>query len=299
MTFSTRALSAFVLALACTSTAVAQDGLPGTYELEGRYSNRRTTKVEVEIKERYGDFSVKRTGRYVSQRYKHLPAFTWTSSEAVVHGSLLVVTFKRGENAAGMAARLRTTSSDADILATLSDTNVFRAVYMLGSNKSSLREVVYNTTRLGGESNWRWIKTRGQRATPAAPANLSYAAFSKKTKEAIEGWYTNYINEGYDEQIANASTAAERVKLEEGRKNDLDLDMIEIMDGHWWFDESIDEDYDNGDVFRDAAGKKIERKDVIVFTLSFYPDLAGIGLSKGFVFHRQTGELLDEGDIQD
>ncbi len=48
--------------------------------------------------------------------------------------------------------------------------------------------------------------------------------------------------------------------------------------------------------------KKLELPEVSYIEegyISFYPDYAGIGLSMTFVFDNRTGEMIEEGEMQD
>ncbi|MGE0709973.1 MAG: hypothetical protein AB7N76_25580 [Planctomycetota bacterium] len=297
----TRLAGALLLAVQLPTFAAAQD-LPGQYDLGARYSNQRRASVQLDIKESAGRYRVTRTSRYTSAKYKGLPAFTWTSSEAKRNGRLLVVRYETGsdQDLDGIASHLTPSSSSAQVLQALAAGNVFRAVYVLSSDGKSLRETVYNTTRQGDQSFWRWIQSSGKKqAAPTGPG-LSDAAFAEATRDSIEAWYRDYIEEGYADELASAATAAERQRLEDRKQADLDFDSAaEIMDGDDYWDDEIDDQYSNGQKYRDDFGQEIPRKDVVVKALSFFPELAGIGLSKVFVFHRVTGKLLDEGDVQD
>ena len=77
----------------------------GTYALLGSYSTTRHTAVDLAIERGAdGTLSVTRTGRYTSQRYRNLPAFTWTSAEAKLEGDELRVLFRIGVDGASLPA---------------------------------------------------------------------------------------------------------------------------------------------------------------------------------------------------
>jgi hypothetical protein len=305
MTPTRIALSLGLCLLPCV--AFAQDGFPGQYDLEGRYSNRRVTKAQLKVtKSPDGWVRVERTGKFTSNRFRHLPEFTWTSSSVDINDRLMRVTYvvhvPGTVGAAGLSANLDPDSADrADVVSALTKTNTFSAVYFISADKKSLTEYVVNTTRLGDQRNWLWINTSGDRVVASNP-NLSYADYEKARNKALQDWYTDWVTEAYVDDLADPNlTADERRKLEEQRDEDLDFDMVEIMFGHWWFDEDIEERYGpyNPDPFLDANGQVIPKSALEVIDLSMFPNFAGIGLSKAFVFDTRTGEILDEGDIQD
>ena len=72
-------LALLVGALALASTASAQD-FPGSYELEGKYSNQRLTSAQVTIApstSAAGSLTVTRKGKYTARRWRNVPEFTW------------------------------------------------------------------------------------------------------------------------------------------------------------------------------------------------------------------------------
>jgi hypothetical protein len=75
--------------------------------------------------------------------------------------------------------------------------------------------------------------------------------------------------------------------------------VCDLSEGDDLWTEEVDERYSNGDGYRDATGAVVPRAKVRIYSLSFMPEHAGIGLSKAFVFDGRTGAVLDEGDIQD
>jgi hypothetical protein len=289
------------LLLAFALPALAQDDFTGQFELEGKYSNRRATAVDLKITETLPQrFVVSRTAKFTSRRYRKQPAFTWNSSETRRQGSLLFVRYEIGPDAAGIIDRLQPGSSDRAILGALAEGNVFRAIYILSSDKKSLKEVLYNTTRSGSDAWWRWAKTGGDRKTPPAKPKLTSAGLDRAVTKHIKEWYLEMVDEAYEDDLADASTAAERKAVLESREIDREFDnTVELFLGDDTWEEYINEDYEDGNPFRDEFGRDIKREDVMVYGVSFAPEFAGIGLSKVFVFHRQTGELLDESDIMD
>lgn len=284
------ALAAFAL------PAAAQDGFAGQYELEGRYSNRRNTKVDLKITQDGSRFRVERTAKFTSRRYSSVPAFTWSSSETRRSGSLLIVRYELGPDSDGMISRLSPSSSDAAILSRLSEGNVFRAIYVLSRDKSSLREVLYNTTRSGDEDWWRWIKTDGKRKAAPSPG-VTAAQAHQKAEDYVRSWYLEDLKEGYENDLVGAS-ASERADImarwTEDKQHGLDL-----WEGDDFFEGFVDDDYADGNPYRDAHGRVVPRDKLLVITASMFTNRAGIGLSKVFVFDGRTGEYLDESDIRD
>lgn len=291
----TSALTLAALA-ALTFPAAAQDGFAGQYELEGRYSNRRNTQVDLKVTQDGNRFRVERTAKFTSRRYSSLPAFTWSSSETQRSGSLLIVRYELGPDADGMVSRLSPSSSDTAILSRLSEGNVFRAIYVLSSDKRSLREVLYNTTRSGDEDWWRWIKTEGQRKAAPGPG-VTAAQAAQKAEDYVRNWYLEDLREGYERDLVGAS-ASERARLianwNEDKQSGLDT-----WEGDDFFEGFVDEDYADGSPYRDSHGRVVPRDDLLVITASMFTNRAGIGLSKVFVFDGRTGEYLDESDIRD
>lgn len=303
--FSTLPLTALTLALLLPAAASADD-IVGNYTLNGIYSNRRTTSLKLRVEAAgYQKYRVERRARFTSSTYSHLPEQLWTSEVGQLHGNLLIVRYSLDQASdTGIVGRLGANPSDAAILAALKDGNVVRAIYSFSADRSEVREVAYNTTRNGEQSFWSWIKTRGRAVGETfRPANasgrLSQAAFNRATDAYIRQWYEEYLREGYADDLANASSAAERRRVQESWDADKAEDPTDMVAGSELWDDSVDESYDNKDYYRDAQGRAIPRADVIVYEFSFFTNLAGIGLSKTLIFDRHTGELLDEGDIQD
>ncbi len=79
----------------------------------------------------------------------------------------------------------------------------------------------------------------------------------------------------------------------------MDFSNNESMQEDWWFEDHIEDRYDNDEPYLDAHGRAIPKEALEPVTLSMFPEYAGIGLSKAFLFDTRTGELIDEGDIMD
>lgn len=296
---------ALALALSIPSLASA-DSLAGTYEMTGRYNNRRATAVSVRVESAgWNKYRVVRKGKFTSRTYRHLPEFTWNSAIGEQHGNLLIVRYTlEGATSAGIAGSLSANPSDSAMLRALDQGNELRAIYKFSTDRSQIREVVLNTTRRGDQSWWRSIKANGSSVVEGfrpttAPGRLSQAEFNRKTEEYMRQWYQNYLKEGYEDQIANASDAAERDRLRRYWDEDKADDPAADAEGDELWEDHVEWQYDNDEPYRDANDAKVPHEDVVVVGFSFFTNLAGIGLSKTFVFDRHTGELLEEGDIQD
>lgn len=300
-------LYAGLLALLLPTTALAQDQFPGQFDLKGKYNNRRATSVELKIRKLPGSgVVVTRTAKFTSRRHRSKPVFIWRSSRVDIHERRMTVTFKleqdvgpNGATAGGIIDGLDPdTATNARVLDLLSKTNTFKAVYFLSKDRKQIREIVLNSTRLGDQSWWRWVTTSGKRKVAPTPGELSEAKFLEKAHKAILEWYVADIEETYESLLADADDEAEKKELLEDKKTDLDTDMVEFMDDEY-FSEWVDDRYEDENPYLDAHGKAIPRAKVRVIALSMYPEYAGIGLSKTFVFDSRTGEIIDEGDIQD
>lgn len=298
-------LAALAVALAIPSLASADD-LVGNYTLSARYSNRRAAALKVRVEAAgYHKYRVERRSRFTSNRYRHLPEQVWTSETGELHGNLLVVRYSLdGASSSGIVGRLSANPSDAAMLAALQNGNVIRAIYKFSADRSEIREVAYNTTRNGDQDFWSWIKSSGNAVGETfrpsnASGRLSQADFNKATDDYIRAWYQDYLREGYAAELASASSAAERARIQANWDADKAEDPTEMVEGSELWDDSVDESYDTKDYYRDAQGRAIPREDVIAYEFSFFTNLAGIGLSKTLIFDRHTGELLEEGDIQD
>jgi hypothetical protein len=125
---------------------------------------------------------------------------------------------------------------------------------------------------------------------------LTATQLNKKIAEEVDAWYVEHINEHYDSELGDATTDAERAKVEEGRKNDLEYGAehwsVPLDDASWY------EHTDDGD-FTDHLGRPINREDLIEVQVSFFPEYAGIGLGTYFLVDKRTGDFIDQGDIVD
>ena len=191
----------FGLLLALPAFALATP-FAGSYTLEGRYSNRRATQVELEIRSTAGTIEVTRTGSFTSRRHRDKPAFTWASSDVRVKGKRLVVTYRVPAAQAGVLQGLQGTTPQNDY--------EFTAFYRL-SQSGTVSEFLSNRTRRGAHRWWRYAASKGPRAT-----QLSQADLLSKAKEHV---------------LANAGTAGQELYpsihgQEEG------LDAVLLFDDH-------------------------------------------------------------------
>lgn len=135
--------------------------------------------------------------------------------------------------------------------------------------------------------------------TGAGPTTVSREEYSSKMESTLKDWYTEYITEGYDYELSGNLTGAERRSLIEDRQNDLDSFSLDYIEGDEIFSDYIYDRYDSGEPYLDDNGLPIPQDELDIINFSFFTDLAGIGLSKTFVFDRRTGDVVDEGDIND
>lgn len=300
--------SMWVVALLTLPTTVWAQDFAGTYELEGRYSNRRQTAVELAITRRDRTWVVQRTGRYTSRRHRSKPAFDWSASEVRVRGRVMEAYFdlRPSEERRGLVDRIGPDASADEVLDVMTpEGNRFRVVYLLSSDGETIREFVTNETREGDEGWWRWIMTDGSRVVPPAPTSLTEAEFDRAASETIRDWYVDWVEESYADELEDARNEgdADRVReLEESRATDLDPDAYEVYDGEPysdWFTDDIDYRYDDGDPFLDDNGVAIPREALSIKYVSMFPEFAGIGLSKIFVFDARTGDVVETSDIID
>jgi hypothetical protein len=291
--------------------AHAQDAFPGRYELTGKYSNRRATKVELTIRKVPGAGTiVSRTGSFTSRRHRDTPPVHWTSANTRTSdsGRVLLVSYTAGPDV-DVSGMINSMDPDRvtrdDVVAAMTQTNVFKGLYFLSADGQSIREVVTNTTRLGSDRWWRWCGTEGDRLAAAPISTLSRSEYEDARDGTIKDWYLDDTREYYDNELSDPNlTADERRDLEESRAIDMDFSNNEIMNEDWWFEDEIEDRYygsdpANHDPFLDADGRAIPKDALEAVTLSMYPEHAGIGLSKAFLFDTRTGELIDEGDVMD
>lgn len=280
------------------SLASAQDALVGNFTLAGRYSNGRATTADLTIRSQGGALRVQRVGRVTTPTTAQ---FTWECQEArKVSARVLRATF-RLEPQGGMNAALAALgpgASDAAVASALSQTNVLEAVYILSSDKKTLREIVVNTTRLGAESRWRQLNATGKRVVAAPTGPLSATELRRRVDAALERWHREYTTEVYAGLLADAAPA-DRPALERKRDEDLVFANNEIIEGDDMWEENVDEAYHNDDPYSRADGSRVLRSDVKIYVLSMFPEHAGIGLSKAFIVDARTGEVLEEGDLTD
>ncbi len=309
MTLTRVALTLSLCLLPCL--AHAQDAFPGRYELTGKYSNRRATQVELSIRKVPGaGILVSRKGTFTSYRHRNTPPVHWHSANTRLSdsGRVLFVTYKTGP-LADVSGMINAMDPDSitrdDAVAAMTQRNVFKGLYFLSADGQTVREVVTNTTRLNSDRWWRWCGTEGGRAQAPAVTTLTPSQYLDIRDGTLKDWYLEDTRDYYDNELANPNlTADERRGLEEDRDYDMDFSNNEIMSGDWWFDEQIEDRYYGSDPsqhnpYLDADGRAIPKDALDAVTLSMYPEHAGIGLSKAFLFDMRTGEVIDEGDLMD
>lgn len=296
----TRTLTLLLGAAALLPTSALAQEFAGNFQLAGSYSTGKKTQVELTIRPSGSGFAIRRQAKLLSAGGAVTGTQEWTCAAARrVSPQVLRATY-RIEPQGGLNAILGGLSpgaSDADLAAALEKTNVYEALYVLGSDQKSLREVVVNTTRLNGE-RWRQLIANGKRQEAAPAGPLSAAALKAKVEAALKDWYTDWTKETYESLLAEAEPS-QRAALIAQRDQDLDFSNNDVIAGDDFFEEQVDERYDSGDGYLRADGSKVERQDVKVYCLSMFPEHAGIGLSKCFAFDARTGELLEEGELVD
>ena len=148
------------------------------------------------------------------------------------------------------------------------------------------------------ESRWRQLNASGKRvvATPSGP--ITAAELRRRVDRELARWHREYTTEVYKGLLADAAPA-ERPALEAKRALDLDFASNEVIVGDDQWEDDIYEAYTNDDPYHRADGSLVLRTDAKVYVLSMFPEHAGIGLSKTFVFDARTGQLLDQGDVTD
>jgi len=131
------------------------------------------------------------------------------------------------------------------------------------------------------------------------PNTIGRDAFTAEMESTIHGWYDGYVREMYDDELSYADTAPERERLREAMRADLasfscELDAPNEATADW-----IDDRYANNEPYLDNNGVPIPLDDLEITAFYFSPEIAGIGLSKDWVFDRVTGERVDDFEVQD
>lgn len=125
---------------------------------------------------------------------------------------------------------------------------------------------------------------------------LSEAELSTTIAAEVDSWYVEHIEEHYAYELNETADPAERTKLLEQKKNDLEYGAehwtVPLDDASWY------EYTDDGD-FTDRLGRPISRDDLVEVQVSFFPEYAGIGLGTYFLVDKRTGDFIDQGDIVD
>jgi hypothetical protein len=156
----------------------------GTYELTGTYSNQRQTKVLKLNVERAADgtFTVTRTAKYTSRRYRNRPEFTWVGTGRL-EGGALKVTYRTNPDGTpvtgnGMTSVITNpnapgTTTAPSPPATAGQGNVYEATYTLTEEGRVISEALTNTTRKAPEDWWTGIRSSGPRLTSPEPTTAA------------------------------------------------------------------------------------------------------------------------------
>lgn len=149
----------------------------GTYELEGKYSNQRLTKVlELRVERSESGLRVTRHARYSARRWRNTPSFTWSGEGRIVEG-VLEVTYRVDPHAtAGGGTGLTDVIDDPTAPGQpgqpgqpAATTHVFEATYALSEEGRVLSETLTNTTRRAPEDWWTGVTTKGPRLSSPEP----------------------------------------------------------------------------------------------------------------------------------
>lgn len=170
----TTALTSLLLPLLLASPSLAQE-FSGEFDLDGRYSTRRTTSVKLTITKTEQGLAVSRTGRFKGRRFRTVAPFTWTSSDTKQAGRLLRVIYTLDEDgkSLGLLSQLDPDRDPGSATVTkVRKTSVLHGYYRISSDGQTLRELIVNTTRRSSEDWWYWVRTSGARTTPVAPASF-------------------------------------------------------------------------------------------------------------------------------
>jgi hypothetical protein len=96
-----------------------------------------------------------------------------------------------------------------------------------------------------------------------------------------------------------ADSAGERGRLREAMREDLANFSLELDAPNEATSDWIDDRYASNEPYLDRNGVVIPLDDLEITAFYFSPDIAGIGLSKDFVFDRVTGAHVDDFEVQD
>lgn len=123
--------------------------------------------------------------------------------------------------------------------------------------------------------------------TPAGEP-LAAAELDALVEQHLRAWYRDMTLEGYEPALSDPNlTEQERKELLELRELDLDFDSVANI--------ARDADLD----YWEYEDFEIPRAFVAGYTIDWFGDLAGIGLSKAWAYDARSGEVIAEGDIMD
>jgi hypothetical protein len=137
--------------------------------------------------------------------------------------------------------------------------------------------------------------------TGAGPTDhLPAAEYDAKVEAVAKDYWASFL-EGWQDEIDNATDPARKAELKEKWDTELaDFGMNELMEDEYKKDDiKVEYDYDDGFRYHDRFGVEIPFESLDFVSFSFYSDLAGIGLSKSWVFDKRTGEVVEEGPLMD
>lgn len=170
---------ALVLSSTMVSYATPDDAaFLGTYELEGKYSNQRQTKVmELKVeKTESGGLRVSRHAKFSARRWRNTPSFTWVG-EGRVEGGVLKVTYRvspsgtagGGTGITDVIANPNNPGTPANPNDPAAAGNVFEATYTLSEEGRVVSEALTNTTRRAPENWWTGVTSKGPRLSSPVP----------------------------------------------------------------------------------------------------------------------------------
>jgi hypothetical protein len=174
-------LGAGALVLSSTMVSATPDDAAflGTYELDGKYSNQRQTKVmKLEVlKTESGALRVSRHAKFSARRWRNVPSFTWVG-EGRVEGGVLKVTYRvnpdgtaggTGTGLADVITNPGTPGTPANPNDPAATGNVFEATYTLSEEGRVVSEALTNTTRRAPDDWWTGVTAKGPRLSSPVP----------------------------------------------------------------------------------------------------------------------------------
>lgn len=143
-----------LFALIAASPSLYAQSITGRYDLSGR-QGRRAVSAEVTVSTTATGFRITRAGAFTSQRFRHLPGFSW-SAEVTRTGP-------------------RSFQARYEVNEVGTSSNLIEATYSLSSDGMTLSEELRNLTRYGSNDYWRTGSTQGGLLAGASLADKARA----------------------------------------------------------------------------------------------------------------------------